>query len=256
MPSMSDHATPFPLEPDGPDRWYALIPCAGHGSRAGRPTPKQYQPLAGARLIDHTVAALMAVPRVVGIGVVVSSQDRDMRATHPGVRVWPVGGETRAHSVFNGLLALQAAGARSSDWVLVHDAARCLVQPQDVEVLIKACEPDPVGGLLAVPVPDTLKRAGEQGRATATLDRGGVWAAQTPQMFRLGVLLAALEAQRAQDFAGITDEASAIELTGATPLLVRGSAHNFKVTYPEDFALAEALLSARRPGQTPPIAHD
>lgn len=253
---MIDHATPFPHETDGPSRCYALIPSAGHGSRAGRPTPKQYQPLAGARLIDHTLAALMAVPRLAGIGVVVSPQDSEMHAPGPRVRVWHVGGETRAHSVFNGLLALQGSGARAHDWVLVHDAARCLLQPQEVDALIDACLPDPVGGLLALPVPDTLKSAQGQDRVASTLDRSRVWLAQTPQMFRLGALLAALEAQRGQGFAGITDEASAIELTGAAPRLVRGSAHNFKVTYPEDFALAEALLSARRPGSNTLAEHD
>ena len=243
---MPDEPTPFPDRPDGPDRFYALIPCAGHGSRAGTALPKQYQVLAGARLIDHTLAALLAVPRLAGIGVVVSPEDRVLASPDARVRVWHVGGATRAHSVFNGLLAFQGAGARASDWVLVHDAARCLLQPREAQALIDACKDDPVGGLLALPVPDTLKQSGEQDRVTATLDRSRVWQAQTPQMFRLGALWAALQDAQASGFAGITDEASAIERTGAAPKLVRGSAQNFKVTYPEDFALAEALLATRR----------
>jgi 2-C-methyl-D-erythritol 4-phosphate cytidylyltransferase len=157
----------------------------------------------------------------------------------------PCGGATRAESVFNGLAALQALGAAVHDWVLVHDAARCLVTPAQVDALIDACLPDAVGGLLALPLADTLKCADAAGRVAATLDRTGKWLAQTPQMFRLGALQAALAAHADTGFAGITDEASAMEAAGHRPLLVRGSAQNFKVTYPEDFALAEAVLQSR-----------
>ena len=131
-----------------------------------------------------------------------------------------------------------------ADWVLVHDAARCLVTPALVDRLIDACLDDPVGGLLALPLPDTLKTE-EQGRVSRTVDRAHKWLAQTPQMFRLGALHAALDATRAHGFAGVTDEASAMELAGQKPLLVPGSAQNFKVTYPEDFAMAEAILRSR-----------
>lgn len=245
---MVTNAPSFPDMANGPTRCYALIPCAGSGSRAGTAQPKQYQRVAGARLIDHTVNALLGVPTLAGVGVVVAPDDAVYASPNARVRVWHVGGPTRAHSVFNGLLALQGAGARPQDWVLVHDAARCLVRPTEVEALIDACIDDPVGGLLAVPVPDTLKKADASGRAQQTVDRANVWQAQTPQMFRISGLWTALEAQRADDFAGITDEASAVERTGLAPRLVRGSVQNFKVTYPEDFALAEAVLQSRRAG--------
>jgi 2-C-methyl-D-erythritol 4-phosphate cytidylyltransferase len=151
--------------------------------------------------------------------------------------------------VFNGLQALLQQGAQPSDWVLVHDAARCLLTPAQVQSLIDACRDDPVGGLLALPLPDTLKTAAgpaDKARAVATVDRSDKWLAQTPQMFRLGKLQAALARTEASGFAGITDEASAIEALGLQPRLVRGSAQNFKVTYPEDFALAEAVLRLRQ----------
>ena len=154
------------------------------------------------------------------------------------------GGATRAESVFNGLGHLLATGAQAHDWVLVHDAARCLITPAQIEALIDACTPDAVGGLLALPLPDTLK-AERDGRVAATIDRAGKWLAQTPQMFRIGPLHAAYAAHAASGFVGITDEASAMESAGHAPRLVRGSAQNFKVTYPEDFALAEAVLRSR-----------
>jgi len=149
-----------------------------------------------------------------------------------------------AHSVFRGLQALAALGVRDSDWVLVHDAARCLVTPQMVDALIDACADDPVGGLLALPLPDTLKRE-VGGRSQTTVPRADKWLAQTPQMFRLGDLHDALAAKLTDGFAEITDEASAMEQAGHAPLLVAGSAHNFKVTYPQDFALAAAILQFR-----------
>jgi 2-C-methyl-D-erythritol 4-phosphate cytidylyltransferase len=135
---------------------------------------------------------------------------------------------------------LLAQGADAQDWVLVHDAARCLVTPTQINALIDACLPDAVGGILALKLPDTLKREAN-GRVAQTVDRSDKWLAQTPQMFRLGSLRAALQA--AGD--AVTDEASAIELAGHAPLLVEGSAQNFKVTYPQDFALAEAVLRSR-----------
>lgn len=234
----------MPHTPPAP-RCFALVPCAGSGSRAGVDGPKQYQPVAGARLIDHTVQALLAVPALAGVAVVVAPDDAVYRSPDPRVRVWPVGGASRAHSVCNGVQAWLDAGAQPEDWVLVHDAARCLLTPAEVQTLIDACRDDPVGGLLAVPVPDTLKHADAASRVERTVDRAGVWQAQTPQMFRLGPLRDALLKHRASGFAGITDEASAIESCGLRPRLVRGSVHNFKVTYPEDFALADALLRAR-----------
>ena len=162
-----------------------------------------------------------------------------------GVTVVACGGATRAETVLGGLAALTAQGAADSDWVLVHDAARCLLTPQMVDRLIDACLEDPVGGLLAQPLADTLKCAtvaGDARRVAATLARSDKWLAQTPQMFRLGLLREALQSMGA----AATDEASAIEALGLQPRLVVGSAQNFKVTYAEDFALAAAVLESRQ----------
>ena len=235
-------------DPAAPARYFALVPCAGSGSRAGTVQPKQYQPIAGQSLVMHTLQALAGVARLHG-GLVVLTPGDDF--AWPSGPQWPdlfvrqaCGGATRAHSVFQGLQALADLGVRDTDWVLVHDAARCLVTPQMVNALIDACAGDSVGGLLALPLPDTLKQEAG-GRSQTTVPRADKWLAQTPQMFRLGALHGALAAKLADGFAGITDEASAMELAGHAPLLVVGSAHNFKVTYPQDFALAQAILQTR-----------
>jgi len=225
-------------------RCFALLPCAGSGARAGGTVPKQYQPVAGVPMVRHTLAAFLAVARIARVLVVVAPGEDTLQAPDAAYSIAACGGATRAESVFHGLAALRDQGAGADDWVLVHDAARCLVTPALIEALIDACLPDAVGGLLALPLADTLKSATGT-RAVATLERADKWLAQTPQMFRVGALHAALVAHAAQGFAGITDEASAIEATGQRPLLVHGSAQNFKVTYPEDFALAEAILRSR-----------
>lgn len=206
--------------------------------------PKQYQPLLGQPLVLHTLAAFQAVPRIAQVWIVVAPGDPFLSVDASGVKLAHCGGSSRAESVFNGLQALRNAGAHATDWVLVHDAARCLITPAQITALMAACEPDPVGGLLALKLPDTLK-AEAGGRVAATIDRADKWLAQTPQMFRIGPLQAALQAQVDTGFAGVTDEASAMELAGHAPRLVPGSAQNFKVTYPEDFALAEAILRSR-----------
>lgn len=253
-----DSALFSPSSPPVSPRLFALIPCAGHGSRAGTAMPKQYRPVAGQPMVWHTLEAFRALDRLLaGIQVVVSPGDQDFArllpdfGRRPGETLLAGGGATRAATVRNGLDALLAAGASGDDWVLVHDAARCLVTPALIISLVEACRNDPVGGLLAQPLPDTLKQ-GTAGRVAATLDRSDKWLAQTPQMFRLSVLAAALEA--AGD--GVTDEAGAIEAGGLAPLLVTGSAQNFKVTWPEDFALAEALLAGRRTAATAESFHE
>ncbi|WP_298432121.1 2-C-methyl-D-erythritol 4-phosphate cytidylyltransferase [Ottowia sp.] len=228
-------------------RCFALLPCAGSGSRAGTAQPKQYQVVAGQPMVRHTLAAFAAVPRIARTLVVVAPGDATLQDEDASVFVVACGCATRAGSVFNGLKALLEQGASAQDWVLVHDAARCLVTPPLIDALIDACLPDAVGGLLALPLPDTLKQATAGGRVAATIDREGKWLAQTPQMFRFGLLQEALAVHAATGFAGITDEASAIEAAGHAPLLVRGSAQNVKVTWPEDFALAEAVLRSRHP---------
>jgi 2-C-methyl-D-erythritol 4-phosphate cytidylyltransferase len=231
--------------------FHVLIPCAGNGSRAGTLQPKQYQWLAGQPMVMHTLQALARVPGLVSGWVVVSPGDDFV---WPKAQ-WPdrfsrsdCGGSSRAQSVFNGLSAMLAADVGAGDWVLVHDAARCLVQPEEVSALVQACSDDAVGGLLALPLPDTLKTQQlgiEPARVDSTVPRAGKWLAQTPQMFRLGALHAALAEFANTGFTGITDEASAMERLGLSPRLVAGSAQNFKVTYPADFALAEAILRSR-----------
>lgn len=224
-------------------RCFALLPCAGVGTRAGTAQPKQYRPLAGRLLVEHTLRAFAAVARIARTVVVVAPGDRVL-ASGAGRDVVHCGGRSRAESVLNGLVHLIAAGAGERDWVLVHDAARCLITPALIDRLIDACLGDAVGGLLALPLRDTLKRA-QAGRIAATLERGDKWLAQTPQMFRLGALHGALAAQAPGGLAGITDEAGAMEALGLHPLLVAGDPQNIKVTYPEDFVLAEAILRSR-----------
>lgn len=240
---MSLANAPNPATTPAAPRCHALLPAAGSGSRAGTVLPKQYQPVLGRPLVAHTLAALRAVPAIERVLVVIAPDDTHWTDA-PGIEAVRRGGATRAESVFNGLQALRESGVPDHDWVLVHDAARCLVTPGEIGALIDACHDDPVGGLLALPLPDTLK-AEAGGRVQQTIPREHKWLAQTPQMFRLGNLYAALDAVRASGFAGITDEASAIERSGAQPRLVEGRASNFKVTYPHDFALAEAILGSR-----------
>lgn len=232
-------------------RLFALVPCAGSGQRAGADGPKQYQTIAGQAMVAHTLAALARVPRLSATLVVLAADDTQFESKVPGFvgeRGWVArcGGATRAATVAHGLTVLAARGVQPQDWVLVHDAARCLVRPAWVDRLIDAClagdaddaGAEKVGGLLALPVADTLKEE-TRGRASATLDRRGKWMAQTPQMFRLGLLTQAL----AQAGDAVTDEASAIEALGHQPLLVRGAFENIKITWPEDFEIAQRLLA-------------
>jgi 2-C-methyl-D-erythritol 4-phosphate cytidylyltransferase / 2-C-methyl-D-erythritol 2,4-cyclodiphosphate synthase len=228
---------------------YALVPCAGVGERAGVGGPKQYARVGDRTVVAHTLAALSRVTRVIRTLVVLAPSDAQFEAAALGFvgLVERVGGATRAATVRAGLFALKRHGAHDDDWVLVHDAARCLVQPAWIDRLIDACEHDEIGGLLALPLADTLKQADVHGRVRTTVDRTGKWAAQTPQMFRLALLAQALDA--AGD--AVTDEASAIEALGHAPLLVPGHADNFKLTWPEDFERAERVLQPNeRPNMT------
>ncbi len=224
-------------------RCHALVPCAGVGQRAGTAGPKQYELLAGRAVVAHTLAALAAVPRLCSTLVVLSPDDVDFESHAPtyGGGTARVGGATRAATVGAGLQALRESGVRDHDWVLVHDAARCLLRPAWVERLIDACIDDEVGGLLALPLADTLKSADADGRVAETLDRGAKWLAQTPQMFRLGLLQRALQ----QAGEAVTDESGAIEALGLAPRLVQGDIENLKLTWPADFALAARLLETR-----------
>ena len=223
-------------------RFHALVPCAGAGRRAGGELPKQYATIGDKSMLAHTLAALAGVARLASVLVLLSPGDDRF---HPhldgsGAAVAHCGGATRAESVRGGLDALVLRGADPHDWVLVHDAARCLVRPEWIDALLDACADDPVGGLLALPLADTLKSE-RDGRAAATIDRRAKWQAQTPQMFRIGLLREALAAAGDE----VTDEAGAVEAMGLTPKLVPGALENFKITWPADFALAERLLRTR-----------
>lgn len=235
--------------PGSPPRCFALVPAAGWGERAGGDRPKQYRDLAGRAVVAHTLAALAAVPRIEATLVVLAPKDSLFSAAVPGFegeRGWICrrGGSTRAESVRNGLHELRERGLAGHDWVLVHDAARCLLQPAWVERLIEACADDEVGGLLALLLADTLKSADAEGRVAATVPREGKWAAQTPQMFRLGLLERALDHASSAGLA-VTDEASAVEALGHAPKLVPGDIENLKLTWPGDFELAQRLLVTR-----------
>ncbi len=236
---------------------WALIPCGGSGSRAESDVPKQYRVIAGKPMVMHTLAAFEQVDRLAGVLVVIAKEDDQLpellkvskiASKNTIFSIASQAGNTRSATVFNGLKVLLSHGAAATDWVLVHDAARCLITPEQVNALIDACQNDAVGGLLALPLPDTLKSE-QSGRVATTLGRSDKWLAQTPQMFRIGALIDALSA--AGDLSDatnvlITDESSAMERLGHAPKLVRGSVQNFKVTYPEDFALAEAVLQNRK----------
>ncbi|KHL70239.1 2-C-methyl-D-erythritol 4-phosphate cytidylyltransferase [Pseudomonas flexibilis] len=216
--------------------FWAVIPAAGIGSRMRADRPKQYLALAGRTILEHTLACFLDHPGLKGVVVSLAEDDpfwpqlscaRDLRIHRAP------GGSERADSVFNALLRLVELGAGEDDWVLVHDAARPNLARSDLDNLLAVLADDPVGGLLAVPARDTLKRAGPDGRVRETVDRSVIWQAYTPQMFRLAPLQHALADARVAGVA-VTDEASAMEWAGLAPRLVEGRADNLKVTRPED----------------------
>jgi 2-C-methyl-D-erythritol 4-phosphate cytidylyltransferase len=227
-------------------RW-AVVVAAGRGDRFGGATPKQYTPLLGRPALSWSLAALLASPAIDAVVVALAPRDRRWQrlaeSRNPKVRTC-TGGDRREVSVANALAAL-APEARDGDWVIVHDAARPCLRREDLDALVAATRRDAVGGLLAVPVPDTLKVDDGEGRSARTADRSSLWRALTPQMFRYGLLRRALafciERER-----GVTDEASAIEALGLRPRLVPGRADNIKLTTPADRAVAEAILRAGR----------
>jgi 2-C-methyl-D-erythritol 4-phosphate cytidylyltransferase len=225
-------------------RHFALVPAAGFGTRFAASAPKQYLSVAGHSLLWHSVASLLAHPAIGRVAVVLHPDDRlfDEQPWGPmGERMSALrcGGGTRAESVRNGLAALRDDLA-DDDWVLVHDAARPCLTVDLLRRLLETLEGDAVGGLLAVPLADTLKRSDADQRVVRTEPRDGLWRAQTPQMFRYRFLARALASA---DLASVTDEASAVEALGLSPRLVLGSERNVKVTYPEDLALAELILT-------------
>lgn len=227
----------------GPPEVWVVIPAAGVGKRMNADRPKQYLPLGGKTVIEHTLHRFVVHPAITGVVLALDAEDAywaslDIVADKPLHTV--TGGRERCHSVLNALVHLGKL-LDEDDWVLVHDAARpCLSEP-DVDVLLDTLGNDPVGGLLATPVKDTIKRADRDLRIDATVDRTRLWHALTPQMFRLGLIARALEQSLADEFL-VTDEASAVEHIGLKPRLVEGRADNIKITRPEDLAVAEHYL--------------
>jgi len=224
-------------------RYFGLVPAAGSGSRFGADGLKQYSPLAGKPMLVHSIECLLATPEVEIVFVVLAPADMEFRKhdwSAFGERLAPLycGGASRRDSVLNGLVAA-ASLVDSNDWILVHDAARPCLGKAELRRLIDEAGRDEVGGILAVPVADTLKRTDDEHRIVATEPRDGLWRAQTPQMFRHGMLLRAL-----REIEHVTDDASAVEALGYKPKLVEGSTRNLKVTFPADLDIAERLLRA------------
>ena len=223
-------------------RYFALIPAAGVGARMAANGPKQYMTIGAKPMLRHTLDAFRSSPLIAHTYVVVSPEDGQIDAVAPGdVSVLRCGGATRMESVLNALQAM-AGQVLDTDWVLVHDAARPGLNAALIARLIDAVGNDTVGGLLALPVVDTVKRAGTPAAPMGTVSRDGLWLAQTPQMFRYRLLCDALAA--ATDPDAITDDASAIEALGHSPKLVEGHPCNLKVTRPADIRIAEMYLTA------------
>ena len=222
-------------------QFWTVIPAAGIGSRMRADRPKQYLQLAGKTVIEHTLGCFLSHPQLQGLVVSLAGDDpywSDLRCANDPRIQRANGGSERADSVLAGLRRLSELGARDEEWVLVHDAARPNLSREDLDRLLAELADDPIGGLLAVPARDTLKRAGDNGRVKDTIDRSVIWQAFTPQMFRLGALhdalVGALDAG-----AAVTDEASALEWAGYSPRLIEGRADNLKITRPEDLQWLE-----------------
>ena len=230
-------------------RVHALIPAAGRGTRYGGDILKQYLPIAGKPVINYAIRALKFHPMVSSVTVITAEDDK-LFETAPG-SMYPhitrvTGGDTRAQSVRNGLRLLSRHYS-ASDWVLVHDAARPCLSDASLDRLLEKGLGTDDGAILAMPVGDTLKRAGDAGEIVSTLDRSALWAAQTPQLFPVGILAKAIDDALAAG-CEVTDEASAMEFAGYHPKLVMGSAANIKITHSSDLPMAEVLLD--RKGQT------
>lgn len=225
-------------------RCWVVVPAAGVGQRMGAQIPKQYLSIAGRRVIDHTLERFLCHPQIAGIYLALSARDGLWGECEfaDDARISRVeGGGQRCHSVLNALRALKHQAA-VEDWVLVHDAARPCLSRKDLDHLIDTLINHPVGGLLGVPVHDTLKSVNAEGNVEGTVSREGLWHALTPQMFRIGILHQALESAIHKG-ALVTDDASAVELAGFQPKMIEGDAGNIKITRPEDLQLAADYLS-------------
>ena len=227
-------------------KFYAVVPAAGAGSRMGADIPKQYLTLAGQTVLEHSLDVLLACERIATVVLVLSADDErwpEIMHRYKDSRVETVtGGAERCHSVLNGLEHL-AGTAGVDDWVLVHDAARPCVRQQDIEMLMTRLEDHAVGGLLGVPVADTMKQVDSDSMILKTVERDGLWRALTPQMFRLGPLRDALQ-QAIASGVMVTDDASAMEMAGYRARMVEGQADNIKITRPADLQLAEFYLQS------------
>lgn len=226
---------------------FALVPAAGQGTRIGDAVPKQYLPIAGKPMLFHALETLASVARIQAVVAILSPLDRhwgefDWSAFPEKIEAAFTGGANRGESVRNALRHLAARIAKD-DWVLVHDAARPCITRGLVEQFLDEVEAEPIGGLLAMPLADTLKRADETLRVAETIARAGLWRAQTPQMFRYEMLLRAFERKPLT-----TDESQAIEALGYAPRLVQGETTNLKVTFAEDLPLAEMIILRRLGG--------
>ncbi|KWU51244.1 MULTISPECIES: 2-C-methyl-D-erythritol 4-phosphate cytidylyltransferase [Pseudomonas] len=228
--------------------FWAVIPAAGVGARMAADRPKQYLQLGGRTILEHSLGCFLDHPSLKGLVVSLASDDPywPELACAGDARIHRAdGGSERSGSVLNALLQLNALGASDDDWVLVHDAARPNLSRDDLDKLLSELADDPVGGLLAVPARDTLKRVDKHGRVMETVDRSLIWQAYTPQMFRLGALHRALADSLVAD-AVITDEASAMEWSGQAPRLIEGRSDNIKVTRPEDLEWLRLRWANRR----------
>lgn len=222
----------------------ALVPAAGIGRRMDEKLPKQYQCTAGKPLLFYTLLALSKVPEITQLAVVLAPCDAYFDqfdwSIFKSLLVLRVGGESRFQSVKLGVAALhQQYPIRSQDWLLVHDGVRCCIRPDQVTYFIQTLQEDEVGGVMAIPVLDTLKKTNAESKIIQTVERSNLWLAQTPQMFRAHLLMRALEQE-----IEATDEASAVECLGYQPTLVKGATNNIKVTYPADLALATVFLAS------------
>ena len=234
------------MKPETDSIW-AVVPAAGAGRRMSTNIPKQYLPLGGKTVLEHTLDTLLACRQLAGVVVALSEGDGywpDLQDRYSSERLETVvGGAERCHSVLNGLTRL-AGKTDADDWVLVHDAARPCVRMTDIDILVNALSATSHGGLLGVPVADTMKQVDGDNRVTATVAREGLWHAYTPQMFRIGRLRAALQHAIDNDLL-VTDEASAMELAGYQPQMVQGQRDNIKITVPSDLELAAFYLQTR-----------
>ena len=219
--------------------FHVIIPAAGTGNRMASVLPKQYVPLAGKPMISHTIQVFVKHPRIASIHLALNPDDDFWRSLplEPAskLKLHYTGGESRSETVLNTLRAISTA---EDDWILVHDAARPGLTQQLLDNLLNALENDAVGGLLALPLADTLKQVDAANRVAGTIPRADLWQAQTPQMFRYGTLIKALQSYKGM----ATDEAEAIEALGLQPKLVQGELRNLKITYPQDLVLLEALF--------------